>query len=78
MYNIQKRSKVKLKWILQSARNVTFIPFVKQKTVPTSLTAPELEVHIAFVFARPTVGPLKSTPLNEEKTKCLDTNSNTT
>lgn len=39
------------------------------------MTAPELEVHIALVFAKPTVEPSKSTPLKEEKEKWLDTSS---
>lgn len=35
----------------------------------TSLTAPELEVHMALVLAKPTVEPIKSTPLSEEEEK---------
>lgn len=37
----------------------------------TSLTAPELEVHIALVFAKPTVEPSKSTALKGDEAKCL-------
>lgn len=33
----------------------------------TSLTAPDLDVHIELVFAKPTVEPSKSTPLGEEE-----------
>lgn len=51
--------------------------FLQQKSTFTSFTAPELEVHIALVLAKPTVEPSKSTPLNEEENKCLDTGSNT-
>lgn len=46
--------------------------FSKHKTsIFTSFTAPELAVHIALVLAKPTVGPSKSTPLNEEEGKRL-------
>lgn len=51
--------------------------YIKQKSTFTSLTAPEFEVHIALVLARPTVEPSKSTPLNEEEGKFdLDASSN--
>lgn len=43
----------------------------------TSLTAPELEVHIALVLASPTVEPSKSTPLSKGEEKCLDGSSDT-
>lgn len=33
----------------------------------TSFTAPELDVHIVLVLAKPTVDPSKSTPLNKEE-----------
>ena len=45
-------------------RKFTFIHFIL-----TSLTAPDLEVHITLMFAKPTVEPPKSTPLNEEELK---------
>lgn len=42
---------------------------LNKKRVFTSFTAPELEVHIALVLAKPTVEPSKSTPLNKEEEK---------
>lgn len=36
-------------------------------TIFTSFTAPELDVHIALVLAKPTVDPSKSTPLREDE-----------
>lgn len=31
--------------------------------------APELDVHMALVFANPTVDPMKSTPLEDDEEK---------
>lgn len=40
---------------------------IKKNPIFTSFTAPELDVHIELVLAKPTVDPSKSTPLKEEE-----------